>query len=194
MLDPWALATSLPLSATPLIPLSSVPCPVPAAESCLPKGVNLMGMLFPVRLMKNSWTALTHPHPSTPHSRGGLWRASAPQPAGSQAMGPDLAPAGGETASLEEARGDATGGPSAPPLDSSALGRFIRQGALGEPPPPGDPGILPPAQPSLACEPGGRQLPLVGRAGQAVRNSNVGGINYEAAPPPLYQADSLRAG
>lgn len=50
------------------------------------------------------------------------------------------------------------------------------------PPPPRDPGVLLPAQPSLACKPGGRQLPLVGSAGQAVRNSNVGGISYKAPP------------
>lgn len=58
------------------------------------------------------------------------------------------------------------------------------------PPPPRDPGVLPPAQPSLACEPGGWRLPLVGRAGQAVRNSNVGGISYKAPLCPATRQES----
>lgn len=42
-------------------PDSSVSRTLSCSFRILPKGVNLMGMLFPVRLMKNSWTALTHP-------------------------------------------------------------------------------------------------------------------------------------
>lgn len=42
-------------------PDSSVPRTLSCSFRILPKGVNLVGMLFPVRLMKNSWTVLTHP-------------------------------------------------------------------------------------------------------------------------------------
>ena len=57
------------------------------------------------------------------------------------------------------------------------------------PPPPRNPGVQPPAQPSLAASQEGRQLPLVGRDGQAVRNSNVGGMRYKAPPLPFLKAE-----
>lgn len=57
-----------------------------------------MGMLFPVRLMKNSWAAPAHPHPHPIQDEASAGPRP-PFPAGSQASGPDLAQPGGEAPS-----------------------------------------------------------------------------------------------
>lgn len=78
-----------------------------------------MGMLFPVRLMKNSWL-LQPPHPPM-HTPLQMRPCVGPRPlkAGSQALGPGLTYAGGGRLFLGRKMPLVTSGwPLAPPLSS----------------------------------------------------------------------------